>query len=133
MAELVMMRLMELAPGKKAVIRRLEGGPQFFHVWLQCVLHPEPLLLFYEVAIMGLCWSLYAVPRVALGREEAIHIFVSFAGKEKPAETVNSGTLSIALIGQPNVAKSSAFNLLTGLYQHVGCRGYLGHPRYFLV
>ena len=61
MTELKMMRLMELAPGKKAVIRRLEGGPQFFHVWLQCVLHPEPLLLFYEVATMGPCWSLYAV------------------------------------------------------------------------
>ena len=31
-----------------------------------------------------------------------------------------SGTIRIALIGNPNVGKTSIFNSLTGLRQHVG-------------
>jgi ribosome biogenesis GTPase A len=51
--------------------------------------------------------------RVALGQEEAAHVFVSLARKEKwtKTETTNPKNLSIALTDQPNVGKSSVFNL----------------------
>jgi ferrous iron transport protein B len=120
MAELKMMQLMELAPGKKAVIRRLEGGRTVLSRLAAMGFTPGAAVTVLRSSDHGPLLVTLRGSRVALGREEAIHIFVSFAGKEKPAETVSSSTLSIALTGQPNVGKSSVFNLLTGLNQHVG-------------
>jgi ferrous iron transport protein B len=114
--------LMELKPGKKAIIRRMEGG--------RAVLSRLAALGFTlgtSVTVIrngdhGPILVSLRGSQVALGRGEAIHILVSSTGKEEfpQAETNSQSNLSIALTGQPNVGKSSVFNLLTGLNQHVG-------------
>ena len=116
------MQLMELQPGKEAVVRRLEGGRSILSRLAALGFTPGAVVTVIRSSGHGPLLVSLRGSRVALGRGEAAHIFVSSTGKEKPAETETTyhSNLSIALTGQPNVGKSSVFNLLTGLNQHVG-------------
>jgi ferrous iron transport protein B len=66
----------------------------------------------------GLVIVQVAETRVALGHSEAEKILVSPI--LPPGEEKDSRPLLVALAGQPNAGKSTVFNILTGLSQHVG-------------
>jgi ferrous iron transport protein B len=122
MVDTATLQLMELAPGRKAFIRKLEGGRTVLSRLAALGFTPGAAVTMIRNSDHGPLLVSLRGSRVALGREEAIHILVSPVKKERPAskEMVPQASISIALTGQPNVGKSSVFNSLTGMNQHVG-------------
>lgn len=70
----------------------------------------------------GLVIVQVADTRVVLGSGEAAKILVYRVppSKDEPEQARVAKKLLVALAGQPNVGKSTVFNILTGLSQHVG-------------
>ena len=116
------LQLMELDPGRQAVIRRLEGGRALLARLAAMGFTPGAMITVVRSSDHGPLLVSLRGSQVALGRGEAAHIFVSLNGKDRPAEAARThqASYSIALTGQPNVGKSSVFNSLTGMNQHVG-------------
>jgi ferrous iron transport protein B len=111
--------LSELESGTRGVVRGLRGGQKFISrmAALGFTLDAEVEIIqnlghgAIIVAVRG--------TQVALGCGEAAKVQVHAAPVQgKPASL--PGAMKVALAGQPNAGKSTVFNALTGLTQHVG-------------
>ena len=119
---MAMIQLTELHPGTNAIIRHLDGSHSIISRLAAMGFTPGGSLSVVRGSENGPLLVCLRGSRVALGQGEASHIFVSLA-EEMTSPVAEKGCgceITIALTGQPNVGKSSVFNLLTGLNQHVG-------------
>jgi ferrous iron transport protein B len=113
--------VISLADGEEGIIHDIAGGHALISRLAGMGIALNTKIRFLH-ARGGLVVVQVAETRVALGTGEAAKILVSRlapprAGKEARPQP---SPLLVALAGQPNAGKSTVFNILTGLSQHVG-------------
>ncbi len=115
--------LSTLKEGDTAHVQALTGGNAFVSRLASMGIAPSTRLKVSRHSGGGPFIVQVGDGRVALGMGEAEKILVQVipeSAEEIPPEKEESRQLLVALAGQPNIGKSTIFNILTGLSQHVG-------------
>jgi len=103
-----------LKEGEEAVVKTVAGGERLASRLASMGLVPGVTIKVLRNS-GGSVIVLASDTRLALGRLESARILVSRIGVAEERKHI-----LVALAGQPNVGKSTVFNILTGLSQHVG-------------
>lgn len=124
-----MISLKDLEADEHAIVRQFRGGHEYAGRLAALGFTPGVEVTVERNESHGPILVIVRGARVALGRGEAGKILVEkiteSAGQEQlqeisPEPPSEERTILVALAGQPNAGKSTVFNLLTGLSQHVG-------------
>jgi ferrous iron transport protein B len=124
-----MIPLNDLEVGEHAVVRQLRGGHEYTGRLASLGFTPGVEIMVTRNESHGPILVIARGARMALGRGEASKILVERLAKSTASaqfkkilttSTTDEKPVVVALAGQPNSGKSTVFNLLTGLSQHVG-------------
>lgn len=108
-----------LEEGEEGIIRAISGGGSLVSRLAGMGIAPAA-----RIKVLRNSSTLFIVQvaqtRIALGKGEAAQIIVHKTPPQSMETQAEADLLLFALAGQPNVGKSTVFNILTGLSQHVG-------------
>ncbi|MGD0308455.1 MAG: ferrous iron transport protein B [Acidobacteriota bacterium] len=111
--------LSELASATRGIVRGLRGGQEFISRMAALGFTVEAEVEIIQNLGHGAIIVAVRGTQVALGRGEAANVQVQVTPVQVQP-IAPPGVIKVALAGQPNAGKSTVFNLLTGLSQHVG-------------
>lgn len=117
-----MVTLTDMQPGDSGLIRQLDGGHKFISRLATMGFTPGVRVTIVRNNEKGPLLVKIRGSQVALGLGEAqqIHLIREEEHVVPEKETPDQKFRVIALAGQPNVGKTTVFNILTGMNQHVG-------------